>query len=395
MKLSSRVVDIKQEVLKQANIPVALQVLSLGAITLDDDDLIVCHLENVVGPVSMCMFVTVGADRNQKVHVATALAGSAKVGNKKAVTALGACIADSDDLVSSCASEVLAEAMLKCSQDVAEIAIPGLLDHLGEQPFALLTKPSQFVMRLMMAMASQNVRLVVGGGDDCCAPFVARLRITSLSGIAGGSMQTDERRLCETQSQTFLAALASAIANDSSTVSAITPSETSEIMLKILRNMVVDHEDQFTPVLLSIVCYAIGFLDSTMSEREENKMIVEFGRFMLDACAVRPNSYSMRVTLSSGFFYVLTQHRRFLRNHSKFLITVIKKLHDFMLWDAMSEFDMVTPCSMAVYYFNKIAVTCIRELAGQKEGESFIEDLFVSFQDSVRNLDANSRELYI
>jgi hypothetical protein len=332
------------------------------------------------------------------VHVAKALAENVNVGNKKAIRALGACIADSDELVSTCASEVFAKTMLTCSPDVAEMTIPLVRDHLGEQPLAPSTNPSQFAMRIMMALASQNARLVLDGGDDSCAPFVERIRITSLCGILGGFMQIDEGRLSETQSQTFLAALSLAITNDSSNLSAITPSEIGEIMLKILRNVVLEHNEQFTPVSLSIVCYAIGFLGDTMSESQEQTMIVAFTRFMLDtvsACG-GPERYTTRVTLVSGLQHMLTQHPRFLKRHRKFMTTTVEKLHEFMLEDRRSGFDMVTLSSMAVYYFNKIAVTCTRKLAKtEKDGQSFIENLIVRFPGSALKLDANCRQLYI
>ena len=66
-----------------------------------------------------------------------------------------------------------------------------------------------------------------------------------------------------------------------------------------------------------------------MEERQENQFLVTVIRDLLNLCEVTLGKDNKAV-IASNIMYVVGQYPRFLRQHWKFLKTVVNKLFEFM-----------------------------------------------------------------
>jgi exportin-1 len=110
---------------------------------------------------------------------------------------------------------------------------------------------------------------------------------------------------------------------------------------------------------LNTLCWAIGSISGAMSEEMEKDFLVSVIKDLLGLCelkrgkehkAVCPPHPLLRIPLfptpqviASNIMYVVGQYPRFLRQHWRFLKTVVKKLFEFMHETYPGVQDMVTP----------------------------------------------------
>lgn len=121
---------------------------------------------------------------------------------------------------------------------------------------------------------------------------------------------------------------------------------------------------------LNTLCWAIGSISLTMQEEQENRFLVTVIRDLLNLCEITRGKDNKAV-IASNIMYVVGQYPRFLRQHWKFLKTVVNKLFEFM----HEKFEGVQ--DMACDTFLKICVKCRRRFVMLQVGETepFICDL--------------------
>ena len=132
---------------------------------------------------------------------------------------------------------------------------------------------------------------------------------------------------------------------------------------------------------LNTLCWAIGSISLTMAEEQENRFLVTVIRDLLNLCEITRGKDNKAV-IASNIMYVVGQYPRFLRQHWKFLKTVVNKLFEFM----HEKFEGVQ--DMACDTFLKICVKCRRRFVMLQIGEAepFICDL-------LRNIQAHTLDL--
>jgi hypothetical protein len=80
---------------------------------------------------------------------------------------------------------------------------------------------------------------------------------------------------------------------------------------------------------LNRLCWAVGSISGSMAEEQENRFLVTVIRDLLNLCEITRGKDNKAV-IASNIMYVVGQYPRFLRNHWKFLKTVVNKLFEFM-----------------------------------------------------------------
>lgn len=133
---------------------------------------------------------------------------------------------------------------------------------------------------------------------------------------------------------------------------------------------------------LNTLCWAIGSISLTMAEEQENRFLVTVIRDLLNLCEITRGKDNKAV-IASNIMYVVGQYPRFLRQHWKFLKTVVNKLFEFM----HEKFEGVQ--DMACDTFLKISVKCRRRFVMLQIGEAepFICDLLRNIQTHTNDLE--------
>ena len=104
-------------------------------------------------------------------------------------------------------------------------------------------------------------------------------------------------------------------------------SDTESIMLdKLSRQM---DQSEYSWENLNTLCWAVGSISGAMGEEVEKKFIVNVLKDLLGLCEM-VRGKDNKAVVASNIMYVVGQYPRFLRNHWKFLKTVINKLFEFM-----------------------------------------------------------------
>lgn len=103
--------------------------------------------------------------------------------------------------------------------------------------------------------------------------------------------------------------------------------DTETQMLEKLRKQLNGREWGWTA--LNRLCWAIGSISGSMVEEQENRFLVTVIRDLLNLCEITRGKDNKAV-IASNIMYVVGQYPRFLRNHWKFLKTVVNKLFEFM-----------------------------------------------------------------
>jgi len=126
---------------------------------------------------------------------------------------------------------------------------------------------------------------------------------------------------------------------------------------------------------LNRLCWAIGSISGTMRPEEESKFLVMVIKNLLDLCE-KVSGKDNKAAIASNIMYVVGQYPRFLRQHWKFLRTVVNKLFEFMHEKHPGVQDM------ACETFLKICSKCKRKFVQPPAGElPFITTLLQSIID--------------
>lgn len=121
---------------------------------------------------------------------------------------------------------------------------------------------------------------------------------------------------------------------------------------------------------LNRICWAVGSISGSMNEEMEKSFVIQVIRDLLSLCEMKKGKDNKAV-VASNIMYVVGQYPRFLRQHWKFLKTVVNKLFEFMheLHEGVQD--------MACETFITITKKCHRQfvLYQPGEGELFADEI--------------------
>jgi len=144
--------------------------------------------------------------------------------------------------------------------------------------------------------------------------------------------------------------------------------DTEAIMTEKLHNLVIGTEWSWKN--LNTLCWAIGSISGAMHEEDEKRFLVTVIKDLLGLCEQKRGKDNKAI-IASNIMYVVGQYPRFLRDHWRFLKTVVNKLFEFMheTHDGVQD--------MACDTFIKIAQKCRRHFVQVQVGEvmPFIEEI--------------------
>ncbi|KAI9294610.1 exportin-1 [Neoconidiobolus thromboides FSU 785] len=103
--------------------------------------------------------------------------------------------------------------------------------------------------------------------------------------------------------------------------------DTEQVMLSSLHFMF--NEGCWDKTKLNKLCWSIGSISGAMHSEMEKKFLVSVVRDLLTLCEVKKGKDNKAI-VASNIMYTVGQYPRFLRNHWKFLRTVVNKLFEFM-----------------------------------------------------------------
>ena len=118
---------------------------------------------------------------------------------------------------------------------------------------------------------------------------------------------------------------------------------------------------------LNRICWSVGSISGSMNEEMEKSFVIQVIRDLLSLCDMRRGKDNKSV-VAANIMYVVGQYPRFLRQHWKFLKTVVNKLFEFMHESHEGVQDM------ACETFITITKTCHRQFVTFQSDES--EELF-------------------
>jgi len=174
--------------------------------------------------------------------------------------------------------------------------------------------------------------------------------------------------------------------------------DTQKIMLSKLDSQV--NGKDWDRNKLNKLCWAIGSISLTMSEQEEKTFLVSIIRDLLGLCEQKKGKDNKAV-IASNIMYVVGQYPRFLKQHWKFLKTVVNKLFEFMHESHPGVQDM------ACETFLKIAQKCRRKFVvnqpsetsammhkTQAGGHPFIHDILEDLEKTIRDLQVHQIHMF-
>ncbi|DBA80101.1 hypothetical protein WJX79_000920 [Trebouxia sp. C0005] len=140
---------------------------------------------------------------------------------------------------------------------------------------------------------------------------------------------------------------------------------------------------------LNTLCWAIGSISGSMLEEQENRFLVTVIRDLLNLCEITRGKDNKAV-IASNIMYVVGQYPRFLRNHWKFLKTVVNKLFEFMHETHPGVQDM------ACETFLKICHKCKRKFVQVQIGEqeTFISELLNELTGTIQDLETHQIHMF-
>ncbi|KXS22512.1 hypothetical protein M427DRAFT_130180 [Gonapodya prolifera JEL478] len=146
------------------------------------------------------------------------------------------------------------------------------------------------------------------------------------------------------------------------------------IMLKKLNKQVDGTEWSWDN--LNKLCWAIGSISGCMHEELEKRFLVQVIKELLGLTEAKRGKDNKAVC-ASNIMYVVGQYPRFLKQHWKFLKTVVNKNFEFMHESHEGVQDM------ACDTFMKIATKCKRQFIMQQAGEvqAYIEDILAQIPE--------------
>lgn len=158
-------------------------------------------------------------------------------------------------------------------------------------------------------------------------------------------------------------------------------SDMQKLMLSRLSRFVNDNQASWSATQLNRVCWAIGSISGGLSENDEKSFLVMVVRDMLTLCEQKRGKENKAV-VASNIMYVVGQYPRFLKQHWKFLRTVILKLMEFM----HETFPGVQ--EMAVETFLKIVQKCKKKfvITHPQESGTFMEQMISQIPQDTQDL---------
>ncbi|KAL6772266.1 XPO1 [Auxenochlorella protothecoides x Auxenochlorella symbiontica] len=140
---------------------------------------------------------------------------------------------------------------------------------------------------------------------------------------------------------------------------------------------------------LNRLCWAIGSISGSMVEDQENRFLVTVIRDLLNLTEITRGKDNKAV-IASNIMYVVGQYPRFLRNHWKFLKTVVNKLFEFMHETHPGVQDM------ACETFLKIVSKCKKKFVVQQVGETepFISELLTGLTATIQDLETHQIHMF-
>ena len=132
---------------------------------------------------------------------------------------------------------------------------------------------------------------------------------------------------------------------------------------------------------LNTLCWAIGSISGSMAESQENRFLITVIRDLLNLCEITSGKENKAV-IATNIMYTVGQYPRFLKQHWKFLVTVVKKLFEFMHESFRGVQDM------ACDTFLKICLKCRRKFVCLQLGEEqpFIVELLRDLSATISDL---------
>eukprot|EP00887_Chlorella_sp_A99_P002494 scaffold10.g2494.t1 len=158
----------------------------------------------------------------------------------------------------------------------------------------------------------------------------------------------------------------------------------AERMLEKLRLQLNGRE--WSWAALNRLCWAVGSISGSMVEEQENRFLVTVIRDLLNLCEITRGKDNKAV-IASNIMYVVGQYPRFLRNHWKFLKTVVNKLFEFMHETHPGVQDM------ACETFIKIVSKCKRKFV-VGETEPFISELLTNLTSTIQDLEQHQVHMF-
>lgn len=111
------------------------------------------------------------------------------------------------------------------------------------------------------------------------------------------------------------------------------------------------------------ICWAVGSISGSMNEEMEKSFVIQVIRDLLSLCELKRGKDNKAV-VAANIMYVVGQYPRFLRQHWKFLKTVVNKLFEFMheLHEGVQD--------MACETFITITKRCHRQFVIHQAGDA-------------------------
>ena len=163
--------------------------------------------------------------------------------------------------------------------------------------------------------------------------------------------------------------------------------ETEQLMLERLSEQLMP--ENYSTGVLNTLCWAVGAISGTMEDAQEDKFLVSVIRDLLRLCE-NTRAKDDKATIASNIMYVVGQYPRFLREHWRFLKTVVNKLFEFMHEPHPGVQDM------ACETFLKIAKSCKRKFVITERGENepFLDTLANNLEETTRDLEQHQLRLF-
>ncbi|KYQ92422.1 exportin 1 [Tieghemostelium lacteum] len=156
---------------------------------------------------------------------------------------------------------------------------------------------------------------------------------------------------------------------------------TQQIMLDKLNSLIAYKE--WSCAKLNTLCWAIGSISGAQSKEQEKRFLVTVIKELLELCQIKRGKDNKAI-IASDIMYIVGQYPRFLKDHWKFLKTVVNKLFEFMHESHPGVQDM------ACDTFLKISKQCKRKFVIQQldESQPFINELLINLLVIVQDLEA-------
>lgn len=163
--------------------------------------------------------------------------------------------------------------------------------------------------------------------------------------------------------------------------------DTEKQMLESLRMQINGRTEGWGA--LNRLCWAIGSVSGSMMEEQENRFLVTVIRDLLNLCEITRGKDNKAV-IASNIMYVVGQYPRFLRNHWKFLKTVVNKQFEFMHEPHPGVQDM------ACETFLKIVTKCKKKFVVLQVGETepFVSELLTNLSETIKDLELHQIHMF-